>query len=237
MTSFNQSKTSNIGYQIKLDIEQDAINWYEGCNRISKGVDWKQRVPSIVYDNIFGKSKDAAYKFLIPFLKQKYVDEKDQIDKYISFVDNEYEQNFSLACQKIASLTDKPLYRKDFTVFLTTFPRGPYNYDMGYLWLVIGRKDPIKNFLHELLHFQFIHYWCIPESDVAKLNNEEFEWLKESLTVVLDEDLYPLIKSPDDGYELHREFRKELHKVWKTNKNFDELVKFGLKALPSFIIK
>lgn len=237
MTQYNQLKISNISYQIELDIEQDAINWYEGCNLISKGVDWKQRVSPIVYDNIFGKTKDVAYEFLIPFLKQKYINDKDQIDKYISFVSSEYKQNFSLACQKITNLTGKQIYRKDFTIFLTTFPRGPYNYNEGYLWLFIGRNDPMKNFLHELLHFQFIHYWLVPDSAVTKLKNEEFEWLKESLTVVLDEDLYPLIKSADDGYEIHKEFRKELRKFWKTNKNFDELVKFGLKALPSFIIK
>lgn len=225
-------------YQIKLDIEKDASNWYEACNRVSYGVDWKTRIPSEIYDNIFGKSKEEANDYIIPFLRNKYILEKEQIAEYTNFINKEYNEKFQKACEKVVELLGKQLYRNDFTIFLTTFPRCPYNYEQGYILAVIGTSwvDPIKNFLHELLHFQFICYWGRnAESEVSLLNDDQFNYLKESLTVILDDGFYPIIKAPDKGYEIHKEFREELHKEWVKHHDFDKLVDFGLKELHKYI--
>lgn len=236
--SISNQNSPKYSYEIKLDIEEDAWNWYVSCNRISKGVDWKKRMPKEVVGNIHGKTKEEAHDFLIPFLKQKYVDEKEQIDDYTKYINHQYQDKFIEACKKIVDLTSKPLYRDEFTIFLTTFPRGPYNYKLGYLWQYVGYKGTIVNFMHEALHIQFFHYWYNnPNSAVSKLDDEQYEFFKESLTVILDEELYPLIEFSDRGYDMHKEFRKELHEFWKINKDFDKLVDFGLKRLPHFVSK
>lgn len=225
-------------YKIKLDLEQDAWNWYVTCNNknISHGVNWDQFVTKEVFNKINGKTKTEAYKFIIPFLKEKYINDKEKIDKFVSLINLDYEQKFDLACQKMVDLLKKPLYRKNYTTFLTTVSRAPYKYESGYTWIPIGWYDPIRIFMHELLHFQFIYYWRMNvNSAVSKLTNEQFEYIKESLTVILDNDLRPIIQMPDKGYIMHQEFRDELHKFWETNKNFEELVEFGLKKLPNFI--
>jgi len=67
-----------------------------------------------------------------------------------------------------------------------------------------------------------------------ELNFKQFDWIKESLTVILDEDFYPIISKPDQGYEVHKEYRLRLHKFWENNKDFDKLVEFGLKILPKY---
>lgn len=232
------TKKPEYSYKIKLDIQQDAWNWYVTCNNhnISHGVDFSQRMTKDIFSKINGKTEPEAYEFIIPFLKQKYIDDKDKIDEFTALIDTEYKQKFTKACEKMIDLLGKPLYRNDFTTFLTTAPRAPYRYNDGYTWVPIGWYDPIKIFMHELSHFQFIHYWRNnPKSPVSKLTNEQFEYLKESLTMILDEDIRPIILMPDKGYEMHKEFRKELSEFWKTNKNFDELVEFGLKRLPEFV--
>ena len=225
-------------YDVKLDINQDAINWYFTCNNnnISHGVDFSKSVPEDSYNNISGKTKSEAYEYIIPFLKQKYVNDKEEINKYTNQVNETYEKNFNDACKKMVELTGKPLYRDDFTTIITTAPRAPYKYENGQTWLPVGWFDPIRIFMHELLHFQFIHYWKMNQnSPVSKLSDEQFEYLKESLTVILDANLRPLIQMPDRGYKMHEEFRKELYNFWETNKNFDRLVEFGLKKLPDHI--
>lgn len=223
-------------YKIKLDIKKDASNWFDGCNHISFGLDWKKRAPAEIVKNIYGKSKTEAYEFLIPFLKQKYIDEKEKIKQARKRLKNVYEQKFDLACEKMVELMGKPIYRNDFTIYLTTFPRGPYNYYYGTIWEYIGWDNPIMGFLHELAHFQLWHYWYKnPDSPVSKLPFEHYDYLKESLTMILDKDLLPLIERPDMGYEIHKEFRKLLTKQWETNKDFDKLVEFGLKKLPEFV--
>jgi hypothetical protein len=210
------------------------LNWFVGCNRISKGMDWKQRAPKEIVDQIHGKTEEQAYRFLIPFLKEKYKTDKEWTNYYMAYINLEYKYKFTKACHKIAEITKKPLYRNDFTTFLTTFPRGPYNYELGYFLWPIDWDDPIRGFMHELLHFQFIHYWSVEGNPVGKLSDDQFDWIKESLTVILDNDLRPLIKWPDMGYEIHSAYRQELHKFWEKNKDFNKLVKFGLKKLPEY---
>lgn len=223
-------------YKIKLDIKEDAWNWFVGCNRTNYRSDWTQRAPKDVLEKIHGKTKEEAYSFLMPFLKQKYVDEKVQIEEYKKYLTMEYDKKFQKGCETIVELLGKPLYRNDFEVFLTTFPRGPYNKDGGSLWQPVGWLDPIRGFLHELLHFQFIHYWLVDGSQVSKLTENQFDWIKESLTVIIDEDFFPLIERADNGYEVHKEYRLKLHEFWKKNKDFDKLVEFGLKILPEYCL-
>ena len=230
-------KQQVYSYKIELDIRRDAWNWYITCNNhnISHGVDFSQKIPIEIISKIKDKSEGEANEFIIPFLEQKYIKDKEEINQFTSQVKNDYAHKFSLACQKIVELTGKPLYRNDFTTFITTAPRAPYRYISGYTWLPIGWFDPIKTFMHELLHFQFIHYWrMIPKSEVNKLSNEQFEYLKESLTVILDDDLRPIIQMPDKGYEKHKDLRQELHAFWKENKDFDKLVIFGLGILSKY---
>jgi hypothetical protein len=223
-------------FAVKLDIEEDAWNWFFSCNRNSHGVDWKNRVSPDIYKNIHGKTKKEARDFLIPFLEQKYIDEKDKIDKHIDFITDVYNQKLQKACKKLEEVMGKPIYRNDFTFFITTFPCGPYNYSKGYVWEYIGWNNPVMGFLHELAHFQFIHYWRNnPDSDVSKLSDAQFEWLKESLTMILDRDFLPLIECVDIGYDIHQPLRSELHKFWKTNHNFDKLVELGVKLIPKYV--
>lgn len=224
-------------YRIKLDVKKDAWNWYVGCTRTPlHGNNWTERAPKEIVEIVQSKTEKEAYTFLMPYLKKKYVIDKEKIDKYTDFVKSEYDQKFQIACQKTVELLGKPIYRNDFTLFLSTFDRGPYNYHYGYTWIGIGWVDPIACFLHELMHFQFIHYWRKnPDSVVSKLSDEQFEYLKESLTIVLDEDFVPLIKQPDRGYEKHKELRLELKELWKSNKDFDKLVEFGVKRIPHYV--
>lgn len=237
MKNANIKHSDNYKFIIKLDKHKDLWNWYSGCNSKNHGVDWKQRVSPDVYNNIYGKNEKEASAFLDPFLEQRYIDDKDKIDKHIDFMNDVYDQKFQKACKKLEKAMGKPIYRKDFTFFITTFPRGPYNYEKGYIWEYVGWNNPVMGFLHELSHFQFLHYWRNnPESDVSKLTDKQFEWLKESLTVILDEDFLPLIECVDSGYEIHQLFRKELHEFWKTSHDFDRLVDFGLKLLPKYTL-
>lgn len=229
-------KKSEYSYKIILNLDRDMDNWYRGCNGVGHGVVWSDRIEPELVEKIKDKSQDEAYEFLEPYLKQKYIDDKDKIGTFKLEEENIFDDKFIEACDRMVKLLGRPLYRNDFTIYLTTFPRAPYWYEKGATWMPIGWVEPIRIFLHELLHFQFIHYWQKNhDSAVSKLTNEQFEYIKESLTMVLDEDFLPLIERVDRGYEIHKEFRKKLSEFWKTNKNFDELVEFGLKKLPEFV--
>ncbi|MCB9822684.1 hypothetical protein H6800_00225 [Candidatus Nomurabacteria bacterium] len=220
-----------VDYRILLDIYKDAENWLEASQNKSKLKQWATDFDPKFFNELKSHNEEDATTLLIEYLKGLYLSDKNNIAEYKKFIESEFKSKFKEACDALEMLTGKPLYRQDFTVYLTTFPRGPYNYDNGELWVAIGWYDPIRNFMHELLHFQTIYYWRNKVPAVINMTGDEFEILKESLTVVLDESLEPLIKSPDKGYEQHREIRVKLHEYWIKNKNFDSLIKQGVKIL------
>lgn len=222
-------------YKIRQSIYKDAWNWWEGCNKVSHGHDWKSGVDADLLEKIYGKSQEEAFCFLLPYLKDKYAIEKRALVIRRNFFNNEFKQKFQIGCNKIAEVMNRPIYRNDFTIYLTTFRRGPYDEEKGLVWTCIYWDDPVRTFLHELCHFQFIHYWREnPKSEVSKLTNDQFEYLKESLTMILDEDFFPIIKKPDYGYDLHQDFRTDLKKFWHKNKDFDLLVEFGVKKIRDY---
>ena len=69
------------------------------------------------------------------------------------------------------------------------------------------------------------------------MSDNEFEFLKESLTVIIDSDAVPPADFVENGYiQQHKEFCKILHEHWQKNHDFEELITYyGLKRLPSFL--
>lgn len=218
-------------YEIKaIDITKDAWNWWRACNKVSYGVNWKERIDKNLQNKIVGKSQKKALLFLIPYLKNYY--KKIKIEKRLAEVENIFKRNNDAIFERMEKITGRKIYRNDFKIFLTTFERAPYKYPEGYVWLPIvwPKESYIRTFVHELLHFQTYAYW--QKAGLKKLKNEEFENLKEALAVVLNEEFLDIIKWRDNGYKVHQHLRKELLKFWKRNKNFDKLVKFGINIYP-----
>lgn len=219
-------------YKIHRDIYQDAWNWWDACNSINFGSDWSKKVDIKIALKIKGKKRQPAYQFLIPYLKNRYQTESSALDKNVKYITKQLESKFEPACNKLIEVMGKPLYRQELHLYLTTFPSIPINKERGFIWLNYYWADPVGTFLHELSHLQFIHYWREnPASPVSKLSNEQFELLKESLTIILDQDFFPLITEEDQGYSIHKDFRKDLKNFWDQDKNFERLVNYSLDKL------
>jgi len=170
---------------------------------------------------------DDIYKQNTVFLKTK--------QKKIT---DEFSPKFDSACKWIEKVTNKPLCFNSYKIYLTTFPRSPYNPSKGYFYFNVYTNDNLSNtFLHEVLHFQFIHYWRNnSKSPVSKLSESDFDYLKESLTVIVDDDAVPPADFAEIGYlKNHYEFRKMIHENWLMYYNFDTLVEYSLGILPEFI--
>ena len=222
-------------YKIIYSLNQDAWNWWDSCNCVDFGVDWKAKIDPKIARKLSSKTKKEAFAFLIPYLKKKYEQEKNFFNQKEEFIKKEFSQKLEIGCEKIAQVMGRPLYRSHFQFYLTTFERAPYDEIKGIIFLPIYCKNPMAIFLHELCHFQFIHCWRKnPKSGVSRLSQEQFEFLKESLTVILDKDFLPIIKKPDKGYEIHKDFRRELSQFWKKEKEFDKLVDFGTQKLACY---
>lgn len=223
----------SYSYRLQQNIRMDSYNWWSACNQYTYNTAWKEMIDDMLFGKLKGISEDDAFEILKPILEKKYAQDEKLIEGYKEYFQKEFNEKFIPACQKMEKVLDKPLYRDDFTFFMTLPWRCPYNKSRGHIWVCIYMRDPIAIFLHELCHFQFIHYWREKTlSPVNQLSNDQFELLKESLTIILDEDFLPIIEKIDAGFEMHQEYRQKLKTFWANNKNFDDLVNYGLKILP-----
>jgi len=171
---------------------------------------------------------EEATRYLAAYLDQLFMNDADTFSHGGAFIEKRFKDDFQNACIKLEEITGKELYRHDFTVHLTTFPRAPYNYENGEFWLPFEWTNPIANFMHETLHFQTIHYWREnSESLASQLDEDDFATLKEALTVVLDGSFVPPMERADQGYEIHKNLRDLLYARWSKGLSFGELVEYG----------
>jgi len=229
-------------YSIVYDIEKDIWNWFDAINAPFEGFDFSW-IDNIDNDNdrkianqILGKTKQEADDILKPYLLEQKNNVNSKLNNFIKIIEKDFKDKYTGACKALEDITQHPMMSEKFIFCITTFPRMQYFYDERLITVYNSTEGvwgmPIDGFLHEGLHFQFTYYWRDNEdSRVSKLSEDNFHYLKEALTIVLDEDLKPLITVPDKGYSSQADFCGILHNHWQKHYNFEKLVEFGLDKL------
>ena len=230
-----QNKLMQANFKIRVDIRRDARNIWQACNKVSHGMDWKKRAEPNVYKHVVGKTQKQAFKWLLPYLKKLYKD----ID--LKSVARKMERDLDVEFPKIISvleeITQKPIYRKDFTLFLTTFPRCPYNFDKGYIWVFYkdGKSRTINTLLHEILHFQFMQYYG---KKVWKKVGSDVKWqaIKEGMVVILNDYTPKWTGIKEITYTMYEKFAKDLLKLWKgsANRNFKKFIDGAIELVEKY---
>ncbi len=216
---------------IKFDLVEDAINWWEAGNKISHGVVWKDLMKPELQDRIVGKTKEEALEFLFLYLGDYY--KNRNLEDYTKEIQAGFDSIKDSLFSRMESVTGHPIYRSDFTLFITSFNRFPYNYDQGYVW-ISDRGDIDKQvgiFIHELLHFQYFAYFGerIWKELGPKLHGE----IKEAMTVILNEEFKDITSVRDKGYLIHREMRDNLLKIWQKERNMERFIEQTIKFYKS----
>jgi hypothetical protein len=131
-------------------------------------------------------------------------------------------------------LTKKPIFNETFTIRYTTCLRWRYTRETGEKRMIEAPKKEFRYkfrtqcFIHELLHFQTHKYYeAVPPMD--KLDKQQFNLLKESLTFLINYEFPWINKSTNNSYPQHQEFRKILEEyrisLWD-KKDFEKLIEF-----------
>jgi len=233
-----------FAYKIIYDIKKDMWNWRGALCDFRMNIDWKDNIDNDedlkLTNQIIGLKKQPAEAILKPYLLAQKADSNSKLNKFIQIAEADFHDKFTDACLALERITKHPMLSNEFTFYVTTFPRMTVFFETFEIYMYDSIEGvwgmPIDGFLHEALHFQFNHYWRENSaSSVSKLSEDEFTYLKEALTVVLDDELKPLITVPDKGYPSQAAFCELLHKHWQKCHDFDKLVDYGLSTLDKFI--
>jgi hypothetical protein len=206
---------------IKINLKKDVWNYWHACNNSSHGVDWKQKIDEKHWSHIIGKTEAEAYTYLKPILEELY--QKLDLETVVSSLQLGFDKNKDRLFEIMEELTGNKIYRNDFTCFLTTIKRCPYSFDNGYVWLVaddsIDRN--LMTFIHELSHFQFFAYFG--ENIWDQVSREQYEYIKESLTVILNGPFTEITNDIDNGYEIHKNLREAMIAHWQKHHDLQKL--------------
>lgn len=222
---------------VKINFQKDLNNWVQAVvKKQSHGISWERFIPVFLKEKIADKNNEEITKIIQSFLKEKYAIENKALLQYAKHL----EQVLSAVSDKIFSImeriTEQSMYRNDFTGYITTFPRGPYDTASGHIWMIYGKDDQwqIGAFIHELLHMQFEFYY---KNDLLQMINEEqFSFLRESMTVIINKEFLSVSLINDRGYPLHEEFRKLLLQLWEKRESFSFFVYEAVKRMSAFDI-
>ncbi|MCX6822465.1 MAG: hypothetical protein NTX91_00510 [candidate division SR1 bacterium] len=212
----------------------DISNRREACNRKTQSSTWKKAMTDEIYNAIRGKERKDASSIILEHIDKNYgtVD----MEKYEMQLSLSLEKNKDVYIKKMETLTKQPFLYDEITCYLTTLARCPYNREKGLIRLWYKAQDPVRVFLHEILHFQF-HQRYRDNPKVKLLSKEQFEDLKESLTFLLNIEFKEYIEFPDYGYPQHQELRKQLEDYRlsqpENERDFEKLIDYGCDLLSS----
>lgn len=221
------------------DVATDADNWYNAVNTCTYKSNWKLRAKpedKPMVEAISWKTKEEAFDLLFPYLEEKYENNKELITKKKQEAEEILGQYKDEIFTRMANLTKHPVAYDEIKLFITTYPRCPYNWEKWYIRLAINiSKEQMLNILaHEVIHFQFHKYYS-SHPKVKLLNFEQFDTLKESLSFLLNHEFPGIPMTYDYWYEAHQDFRKQLenYRLSLKEKDFDLLVTYWCDLLLS----
>ena len=230
----NKKHMTDFTINVKLDLEQDARNYWRAFNgntHASKRKEQIAQITTIELQKLRKMEEKDAYPFLREYLENFWNEHTEEAQHKIKKMTESLNKHKDDIFKTMESLTKHPIYRNEFTIFLTSLNRWPYKTNLWQTWSYIYWKWFISVFTHELLHFQTIYYY--KEHIMNKLHDEKkFEDLKESLTFLLNHEFPGMT---DDWYIQHQELRKKLEDYRtsqdKEQRDFEKLIEYWCDLL------
>ena len=217
---------------LKFDKEKDLFNLWETCNKNIELHDFKKNLTPNIIKLCEDKSFDECKRELEKVMRKVY--NSGLIEIFINALQeawNKINHEFFFRLERVMK---KPICASEFTCYITTIKRCPYNYkDYSFMVsLFFSLPQGLATIGHEIIHIQFHHtYWEKVEKEVGKKKTAD---LKEALTVLLNLEFNDLWFSIDCGYPQHEKLRKFIKEEWKVDKDFEILMDKCIKYLKDF---
>lgn len=199
-------------------INSDIWNWQEVLkNKKRFGMDWLKKFPTDI------TKKDAKdKKKLKAYLDKKYY-RNEGVRLYCEWLQAVMKPE--VFDEVVYEVTGKHIPFKIITITPTTYQRCPYDPDKGGFFINYSASPKwiYRTGIHECMHFIIHKYYWKQMIDVG-LNNEQVHDIKEALTVLLNPIFIEKWDLPEDGYPNHQNLRKDIDRLSKKTKNFDEII-------------
>ena len=213
----------------KFNKEKDLYNIWETCNSSSNWYDFKKTIHSIFLDICEGKKFEECKGELKRYRDKMH--DSGLIEIFVKSVQEAWNKINDEFFKRLERIMKKSICSKNFTGYVTTIIRCPYDYKKKSFMISFFRDLPhvLSTTGHEIMHIQFHNtYWPEIEKQIGK---EKTADLKETLTILLNLEFKDLWFVEDTGYEPHKQLRKFIEEQWEKEKDFDVLLEKSVKYL------
>lgn len=224
-----------FGYNLK----KDAWSWVLiAKNKNMWGLNWRQQIahiPDKLLEKIEKVGFSRAQKIVENYIKK---DPKKEYKNKVMYSEMQaLGKSWRIVKKKyfkiLSEITQKPIFSSEFKCYFTTGFVCPYNDKENWFMVSMWHSVPfsITTICHEIMHLQFLHHY---KNYLKKkgLKNNQIEYLKESLTFLLNEPEFDnIILRQDNGYPEQQKMREKLRKIWRKEKDFQKFLDRSIKEL------
>lgn len=208
----------------KLDQEKDIHNAWELCNIPLLWAEPSEKKPlEIDYKELWkNRSFEDCREEILKSVEKLY--SLGIVEAFRTGIEKSWIALNDSYFERLERITRRQIYTDNFTAYVTTVGRCPYNIKDNSFMLSIKRPllQCLRTSGHELMHLQFSHYFW--KKTAEQINNEKADSLNEALTVLLNLEFRDLWLVEDEGYPMHKELRGFISKEWKKESDFDTLI-------------
>jgi len=207
----------------KFDKEKDLQNIWETCNFKSDWYNFKENLYPAYLEICEGKEFEICRDRILEHQKRLY--DSELIKIFVKTIQEVWDNINDEFFKRLEKIMKKPICSKDFTGYITTMGRCPYDYEEPSFMvsLFYSLTHALVTCGHEIMHIQFHNtYWKEVEEKIGK---EKTSDLKEALTVLLNLEFRDLWFMEDIGYKPHNDLRKFIEDEWRKEKDFGILMK------------
>lgn len=220
--------------EFKYNLFRDALNITRVLTEpMVYGVKNKQRALRGIPESLVSEFQAETDQFkrqiliidhLFPFLTEKSDFVKDKIE---IFSENWNPIN-DIYFQRLEKILNVKIPENSiYSAYITNTGSCPY--DASQNWFMVTMMDKKVDVIvaHEIMHIEFHHaytYGAIRNKN-KNITMKQYGDFKESLTVLLNEEMSDILSNPDKGYPEHQDLREQISKLWRENKDFNYILK------------
>jgi len=207
--------------EFRFDRERDALNFWELCNSECSWKDEKTDLDlnylNLFKEKSFSDSKKKILKMLNKLHNSHYIEIfRDSLQKSWEQINDEY-------FDRLEKLTNNSISSENFTAYITSVGRCAYKKNNTF---TVSLKRPLLQAVrtcgHELLHLHIDNLYG--KNLRESIGEDRFNFLNESLTVLLNLEFKNLWQAKDIGYFQNKNLREFIEKEWKEKKDFGVLM-------------
>ena len=197
------------------DFDKDVENLLKGFNSINN------KKPTKLQELFLLRNEQLDREHVSTFLSEFQVSSPIELLSAEHTFEQKWQEIAELYFKRVEKLFNIEYPVQSITAYLSTNSRCTYDIPEGYFFLYHQSKEPNATIMHELLHFYTWYAWH--ERLMAKgLTPQEYNDIKESLTVLLNIEFFDLMNGEvDAGYPQHKEMRDRIAYLWNEHKDLE----------------